>query len=297
MELSIEIKDNLRIKYQELRNNLVLRRKKLEFGSVLCTLLVMSSGDRLKALSESSLDVTSFAEQEKYRIAEQSNLLYRIVIHNKIILIFSAFGIMEIEKELGVIDEAGFLGFIQNKYFDLDESNKKMSASEKTVLLGLITMHCFGANRAIDLDSEETQVVWYQLLNDCIFPFLQSQEIVPKSEKLLAASTGNENPANYLMRRQNNLSKKTAGMFTNPGRNKYFLDLLLNNQIEAVSLLSYLFKLILPERISFELINSLKTFIDFAFHEYVPVIHGKVDADDDEWIRVVNKSLDQVLLS
>lgn len=297
MELPIEINENLKLKYQELSNRLVLKRRNLESGSVLCTLLVISSGDRLKVLSESSFDVTCFGEQEKYRTAEQNNLLRRIVVNNKINLIFSVFGIMEIEKELGIIDEVGFLDFIQKKYFDLDESNKKMSASEKTVLLGLITMHCFGAERAVNLDSEETQVIWYQLLTDCILPFLQALEIVPKSEKLIATSTGNENPANYLMRRQNNLSKKTAGIFANPGRNKYFLDLLLNNRIEVVSLLSYLFKLILPERISFESVNSVKSYVDFTFHEYVPVIHGKVDSDDDEWVRLINKSLDQVLLS
>lgn len=297
MELSIEVKENIKIKYQELSNKLVLRKRKLESGSALCTLLVISSGDRLKVLSESSIDITNFSEQEKYRTAEQNNLLRRIVVNNKINLIFSAFGIMEIEKELGVIDEVGFLGFIQKKFFDFEESNKKLSASEKTVLFGLITMHCFGADRAIDLDSMGTQAVWFQLLNNCIFPFLQALEIVPKSEKLLAGSTGNENPANYLMRRQNNLSKKTSGFFANPGRNKYFLDLLLNDQIKAVSLLSYLFKLILPERVSFESIDSVKAFIYSTFQEYVPVIHGKVDSDDDEWVRLINKSLDQVLLS
>lgn len=44
MELSIEVKENIKIKYQELSNKLVLRKRKLESGSVLCTLLVISSG-------------------------------------------------------------------------------------------------------------------------------------------------------------------------------------------------------------------------------------------------------------
>jgi hypothetical protein len=99
------------------------------------------------------------------------------------------------------------------------------------------------------------------------------------------------------MRRQNTLSKKTAGIFANPGKNKYFLDLHLGSQVETTSILSYLFKLILPERVSLELINSVKILIEVVFREYVPVIHGRVDADDDEWVSVINKSLDWVLLS
>jgi len=296
-KLSTEIYENLKIKYQELRNNLVLKRRRLEADSVLCTLLIMTSGDRMKFLSDSSMDVTSFEEQEKYRIAEQNDLLRRMIINNKINLVFTVFGIMEIEKELGVIDEAGFLRFIQKKYFDFDEGNKKLSASEKVVLLGLITMHCFGEKRAINLDAEEAQIVWYQLLNESLFPFIQNQKIVSQYEKLLSASTGNENPANYLMRRQNDLSKKSAGIFANPGKNKYFLDLVLDNQVETTTILSYLFKLILPERVSLELINSVKTHIEVVFRDFVPIIHGKVESDDDEWALLINKSLDRVLLS
>lgn len=297
MKPSIEIRENLKLKYQELKNNILLKRRKLESNSVLCTLLVMSSGDRLKLLYESSLDVTSYTEQEKYRIAEENDLLSRMVINNKINLVFSVSGIMEIEKELGVIDEIGFLNFIQKKYFDLDESNKKLNASEKVVLLGLITMHCFGYKRAINLDTEETQEVWYRLLDESIFPFLKTEGIITQTEKLLSASTGNEHPANYLMRRQNALSKKTAGIFNNPGRNIYFLDLPLGGQDETPSLLSYLFKSILPERTSFETISNFKHQIELLFRDFVPVIHGRINSEDEEWSSLIRKSLDRVLLS
>lgn len=297
MKPSIEIRENLKLKYQELKNNTLLKRRKLESNSVLCTLLVMSSGDRLKLLYESSLDVTSFTEQEKYRIAEENDLLSRMVINNKINLVFSVSGIMEIEKELGVIDEIGFINFIQKKYFDLDESNKKLNASEKVVLLGLITMHCFGNKRAINLETEETQEVWYRLLDESLFPFLKTEGIITQTEKLLSASTGNEHPANYLMRRQNALSKKTAGIFNNPGKNIYFLDLPLGDQDETPSLLSYLFKSILPERISFETINNFKNQIELLFRDYVPVIHGRINSEDEEWSSLIRKSLDRVLLS
>lgn len=294
---SIEIYENLKIKYQELRNNLALRRKRLDADSVLCTLLIMKSGDRMKFLSDSSLDVTSFTEQEKYLPLEQTDLLQRKIINNRIRLVFTVLGLMEMEKDLGFIDESDFLRFVQKKYFDFDVSNKKLSASEKTVLLALITMHCFGEERAINLETEEMQVVWFRLLNETLFPFIQAQNIVPKSEKLLSSSTGNENPANYLMRRQNDLSKKTAGIFANPGRNKYFLDLVIGSQGETASMLSYLFKLILPDRVSLELINCFKTHIEAVFREFVPIIHGKIELEDDDWVVLIGKSLDRVLLS
>ena len=295
--LSLEIYENLKIKYQELRNNLILKRTRLDADSVLCTLLVMTSGERMKFLSDSSLDVTSFEDQEKYLFLERDDLLRRKVINNRIRLVFTVLGLMEMEKELGIIDEHEFLQFIQKKYFDFDESNKKLKASEKTVLLGLITMHCFGEKRAINLDAEETQTVWFHLLNGSMFSFIQSQNIVPHSEKLLATSTGNENPANYLMRRQNDLSKKTSGIFSNPGKNKYFLELVLGSHSETISILSYLFKLILPERISLELINSVKAYTEAVFREFVPVIHGRMEPEDDEWVLLINKALDRVFLS
>lgn len=289
-----DINQDLILLYQNLKNDLIIKRKIKNSASVLCELITMSSGDRLNFLCNSYIDVTQPSDFLKYKSLEQKGVMRQIHQKNKIKMVFTAKGLMEIESELDLLDDARFLGFIQQKYFDLDVSTKKLNAKEKTVLLSLITMHCFGEDNAMDLATSEKQTIWYELISEIIFPYLQKEGMVAASEKLLPSSTGNETPATYLMRRQNNLSKKTSCIFNNPGNSIYYLD--LNNPSETQNLIAYLFKLILPTRVSYEALQDLKKFTTKIYRDFVPLIHGEINVDDEGWASAIDRALDWVLL-
>jgi len=294
MLFSSDINEDLHLLYQNLRNDLILKRKIKDSESVLCKLITMSSGDRLNFLCNSPIDITEPSEFSKYKLVEQSGVTKRIHRKNKIELIFTVKGLFEIEEELDLLDSHRMLAFFQEKYFDVDMSTKKLNAKEKAVLLSLITMHCFGKDNAMDLTTEEKQNSWYELMSQIIFPYLQQERMVTSSDTLSPNSTGNETPVTYLMRRLNDLSKKTAGIFNNPGSSIYFLD--LENPSEMQSLISFLFELILPINVSYEVLQDLKAFISTTYQNYVPLIQGKINENDEAWSATINRALDWVLL-
>ena len=294
MLFSSDINEDLHLLYQNLRNDLKLKRKIKDSESVLCKLLTMSSGDRLNFLCNSPIDITDPSEFSKYKLVEQSGVTKRIHRKNKIELIFTVKGLFEIEEELDLLDNSRMLAFFQEKYFDLDMTTKKLIAREKAVLLSLITMHCFGKDNAVELTTDEKQDAWYELMSEVIFPYLQQERMVTSSDTLIPNSTGNETPVTYLMRRLNDLSKKTAGIFNNPGSSIYYLD--LENPSEMQSLISFLFELILPVNVSYEVLQDLKTFISTTYQNYVPLIQGKINENDEAWSTTINRALDWVLL-
>jgi len=255
----------------------------------------LTSGDRQKALFDAAIDVTDQPDTDIYDAMLQSGVLERICHQNRIKLVFTAKGIYQVEKYENSFDENKLLEFIQSKFFNLAESNKKLKPKEKAVLLSLLTMHCFGHEKAMDLGSLNKQEVWYELIKDSSFSFLKQEHIVPLGERLLPETTGNETPASYLMRRQNTLSIKTAGLFQNPGNNKYFLDLSLTNQVETQNLIHFLIKLILPDQVSFETLERIKGFIRNTYHNYVPLTHGRVSPEDEVWSTIIDNSIYSVL--
>lgn len=296
MIFSRDINQDIHILYQNLRNDIKLKRNIKDSTSVLCELISMSSGDRLQFLRNSQIDVTEPSEFLKYKILEQNGVTRRIHQKNKIEMIFTVKGLFDIEAGFDLIDNKRLLDFIQKKYFDMDVSNKKLNAKEKAVLLSLITMHCFGQDNAMDLATYEKQEIWYKLINEEIFQYLQKEGMVSPSEKLAPDTTGNETPATYLMRRRNDLSKKTAGIFNNPGSSIYYLSLSLDNPSQTQNLISFLFELILPSKVSYETLQDLKKFITTVFRDYVPIIQGKINENDEIWSETINHALDWVLL-
>ena len=291
-----DLNETLYLRYLNLREDLSLQKKGLVSGSVFCTLLGLSSGDRFTFLVNSSLDVTHPNEFSKYKDAESESVLQRINQEQKISMIFTAKGILDIEREKGYLDDTKLLTFIQKKYFSFTHARKNLNSKEKSVLFSLITMHCFGIENAMDLEGSTKQAIWFELINEKIFPYLQTLSIVPKIESLLPLNTGNESPATYLMRRQNDLSIKTYGIFSNPGNSKYFLGLSLEDSSAAKNWIFNLFNLILPENVSFETLKAIKEFIVLTNHEFVSSIHGKIDAEDEKWSLIIDDALDAILL-
>jgi len=296
MSISTEVFNDIQFCYEDLRNKLFVKNKIKVNEPALFSMMKMNSGDRLAFLTESSLDISLSTAQARYKSVENEQIMQRLHQKNRIILLFTAKGLYSMDEQKGLINYSKLLDYLQIKYFDLDVPTKKLNPKEKTVLLSLIVMHCFGENNCMDLSSTKIQQDWFVLVSQVVFPYLQAVNIVAEKDTLKLGSTGNETPMTYLMRRQNDLSKKTGNIFNNPGDRKYFIDLDLEDYDKTKNLLIYLFKLLLPDNITFSMLESIKIFINSVFLEYVPLIHGRLNSDDDIWSSLINDSLDTILL-
>lgn len=296
MSISTEVFTDIQFCYEDLRNKLFLKNKIKVNEPVLFSMMKMNSGDRLAFLSESSLDISLSIDQARYKSVENEQFMQRLHQKNRIILLFTAKGLYYMDEQKGLINHTKLLDYLQIKYFDLDVPTKKLNPNEKTVLFSLITMHCFGKSNCMDLSSTKMQQDWFVLVSQVVFPFLRAETIVTEKDTLNLGSTGNETPMTYLMRRQNDLSKKTGNIFNNSGNSKYYIDLDLEDYEKTKNLLIYLFKLLLPDKITFSLLEAIKIFMNSVFVEYVPLIHGRLNSDDDIWSSLINDSLDTILL-
>ena len=288
--------DDLELLYIDLRNRLLIEKGNLVADSVLFTLVSISSNDRLKFLSKSSIDISESTGDNKYLYIEKLGYLDRLYQNNKISLIFTVLGLYKTEEDQISLNLSKLLEFLQFKFFDLDETNKVLSSKEKAILFSLITMRCFGETKAMDLSASADQAIWFDIISKSVVPFLKAENIITETTSIFPNSAGNETPVSYVMRRQNSLSKRTASVYSSPGSTKYFLNLQLNNPPQVQALLAYLFERILPKNVTFSQIQRIITFLESNFNEYIPLLQGEICVEDDMWTEIIRKSLEQIIL-
>lgn len=293
---SAEQFDVLNLLYSELLNHLMLEKKRLISNSVLFSLIKMSSGDRLRFLTQAQINISNSQENCIYNELEDEGYLKKFIQNNEIFLVFSAQGLFKVEETKNGMDQGKILAFLQEEYFDFDELTKSLIAKEKVVLLSLLLMHCYNESLCMNLSDETHQDIWFKIMNDNVIPFMKEVNLIPVHADIFPESTGNEKPVVYVMKRQNNLSKKTANLFSNPGNRKYWLKLTLEDKAHALNLLVHMFKLILPKKITFDTILSLKSFLEVTYRYFDPLLRSQFREDDEEWSNLINQSLDWVLL-
>lgn len=210
--------------YKKLSENVLRSEKKFESGSVLLTLVKITSNKSSKLLNESSIKSLAFSEQDlkdlvrgKYiRIADDKNRLNEYIL--------TAHGIWEVEKINQNYNESNILDFIQNKYLSFSDIKKPLDILDKVVLLSMIGVRTFSEDSSMDLNKSNFQDHWLSVFKET-YHFLLKHNII-KKDKMSFEKQGNEHPAEYIMRRRNDLPRKTQHMFCFSKNNKkYYLDL------------------------------------------------------------------------
>ena len=237
----------LRKFYQKLYDNLIRRKKKIVNDSILITFLKLTSNNRFRLLTESTLpayklDKTILKELVTKKLIRGTDRLSHFVITAK--------GIWEVESKNGSINNNKLLEFLDNWLFNYyHDSEKPLSEKEKVVLFAMIAARAFSKDSAVNLRKSETiKDKWGELLNKSLEK-LRALGIISKLEgNELFKKQGNEHPVSGLFRRTNNLTKKIKGIYKSPGGkilgSIYYLDISIGGDLSKDKL-KYLFKRVL----------------------------------------------------
>ncbi len=245
--------------YQKLYDNLEKNKKKMKENSVIISFLDLKSNDRYRLLSESSIF--------SYKIPKEilSELQNKKLIRNTDTLnsyTITAKGIWDIENKNNFISELILLDYLDQKFFNVyNVSEKPLTDKQKVIIFSMLAARTFSEKSSVDLKKDETVMNTWKEIVDKSYEKLKSLNLISElDQKDLYGKSGNEHPVSNLYRHTDELPKKTRGLFKALGNQKYFLDLLQNNEISKETL-SFLFKQIFNNKVlSTSEINEIDSF-------------------------------------
>ena len=113
----------------------------------------------------------------------------------------TALGLWEIERNDGLLDEAGLLEYLDSKYFDLFGGSPRLKDRERVVLLALIAARAFSDKSCVDLLKDSHTMDGWRTILEKSYQLLFSLGFVAKlDETALFAAKGNEHPVSHLIR-------------------------------------------------------------------------------------------------
>ena len=169
---------------------------------------------------------------------------------------------------------------------NLSKPFAKLSFPEKIIIFSMICGRAFSNETQIDLMDQALLDNWSKVL-DISFTKLNSLGIIKLSktnwEKTLYKK-GTEHPVSVIIRHTDALPKKVNRIFKAPGKQKYYLEIMDNNELN-VDKLSHLFKKVFEDKMDLtnldDIIGHCKdVFIkngNFLYHEGTPFSHPKYD--------------------
>ncbi|PHP45616.1 hypothetical protein B6V01_003180 [Methanosarcinales archaeon ex4572_44] len=154
----------------------------------------------------------------------------------------TAKGVWMVENERGTLDEKSLISYINDRYF-VYSNRKPLTEKEKVILFSMIAARTFSKDSSIDLKEDydgKLADTWKEIIDESCEKLLELSVISKKTKDTFYGKSGNEHVVSGLFRRNNDLPRKTKGIYTAPGTRKYYLDLYNNSKLSDEKL-SYLF--------------------------------------------------------
>lgn len=246
----------LRKFYRKLRDNLELKNKS-KHSSILSAFFDIKSNARYTFLIKSSIESNKIPKNIFGTLLSKD---YVMSIDKLDYYTITAKGIWEIEtRELNLNCEY-LIKIFDEKLFKLFKPLASITDKEKIILLFMITIRAFSEMTVLDLkvgdhilsQMEELLKDSYDLLNK--YGYIKYL----KKENIFGAK-GHEHPVSNLIRHTDGLHKKTKGIYTAIGKQKYYLNLFKDNLILKDDL-SFLIRLIFGNKITIEVEDALEEF-------------------------------------
>jgi hypothetical protein len=122
--------------------------------------------------------------------------------------------------------------YINDKYFTFEKRSNNLSDKEKIVILLFLSLRAFSQESCIDLKQGDTVLVTIQEAAIKCFRFLTDLgKINLINEEEVFDKKGNEHPMSNLIRHTDALPRKTKGMYTTLGQQRYYLDVSMNREL------------------------------------------------------------------
>lgn len=235
--------DILKVLYKNLEMQLKLN-KKISNGSVLLAFIQQKSNSRFNNLDSSS---QKFNRDLDPLIDELLKDGYIRDIHNDLSYAITAQGIWLIENE-EILSFEDLVEFIDDKYFDISMSDKKLSDKEKVVIFSFICARAFSADYCIDLKKGDMVLNNVKSIIEKCYTLLADLNLIKSMDSnVLFGKGGNEHIVSHLIRHTDTIPKKTKSIFVARGEQKYYLNLCESGNVSQDRII-YLFKLIFENR-------------------------------------------------
>ena len=230
----------LRRFYTDLRDRLLLD-KKLRGESVLLSCLQVKKNVRYRLLSDASIDKFGVLSKELQDLLaggfiRESAEMSRYSITAK--------GIWEIETEEGILSQRRLVEYLDHKNFDLFSKKSRLTSKEKVIVLSLLAARAFSESSCVDLKKDDATMNGWGRVIEKAYELLRALGLISdlEREKLLKTE-GNEHPVSHLIRHTDALPRKTKGLYTAPGKQRYYLDLSDEREI-PIDKVAFMFRLV-----------------------------------------------------
>lgn len=230
----------LRRFYTDLRDRLLLE-KKFRGESVLLSCLQVKKNVRYRLLSDASIDKFGVASRELQDLLaggfiRESAEMSRYSITAK--------GIWEIETEEGILSQRRLVDYLDLKNFDLFSKKSRLTSKEKVIVLSLLAARAFSESSCVDLKKDDATMNGWGRVIEKAYELLRALGLISNLEReKLLKTEGNEHPVSHLIRHTDALPRKTKGLYTAPGKQRYYLDLSDEREI-PMDKVAFMFRLV-----------------------------------------------------
>jgi len=285
----------LNVLYERLKRSINEINKKIIDGSVLITMTKLNSNDAFKVMANSSQRFSRVYEEDLSPLKEKGYIKLSEISSISNTYVITALGVYYVEYEKSILDLNKILKFMQEDSLDFPIANKPLNNKEQAILFALIALRTFDEEAMMDLNTEETSAKWEEIINEQLNPFLDKNNII-NSRGIFSQKAGHENPVSYIIRRLNDLPKKTRNIFISTNNNQYYLKIDVEDKDEAENQLVYLLGKIFVNIPTIEEAEEIKRFLfEIAQSQSIYVLNNFKFINYD-WNKVVNGAIDRIFL-
>lgn len=275
----------LKLIYEKLESEIIRSLKGKKSDTVFKSLLKAKSNKVFDVLLKSSIEESDIPREDLQSllnnkwlemVLDNANLTRRYILTTK--------GMWAHEDRIGRINLEILLDIIQSTNFDFSKINEPLIEKEIVILIALLIFRVFNKSTAMDLKSPQKCNSWLDAIKEIDQLALQSNLI--KNSILKNKKFGLEHPVSYLMRRVNDLTKKTNNIFCSPGNQTYYLSIYENDQTKLEKIL-FLWGKILPNYLNIEKRIRFIEEVEIIKEKYMVYICDNFEMFDANWNNLI----------
>jgi hypothetical protein len=232
--------------YDRLRD-VVEAEGKLRSGSLITRSMDVKNNTRASWLRESSISAQRI-DPNHLRNLLDSGLVREASEISKYVI--SAKGLWEVEKKRSLLDDDRLVGYIDSKFFDIFETQTRLSEKEKVIIMSLLAARSFAPQSPVDLHKDEATMDAWKRIVESVYDRLSNMRVISKlGREDLFGKKGNEHPVSNLIRHTDALPRKTKMLYKAAGNQQYYLDLFDGARV-STGKLGHLFWLVFEDRLN-----------------------------------------------
>lgn len=189
--------------------------------------------------------------------------------------ILSARGILYTEFELLTLSIDHYTEWIDKEYLQFD--NEPISDKNRVILLALFAARCFSEETCATYSNNAKESAFIDMLYESN-EFLSSLGLVKPD--CLESNNKSKSKISTILNQIDKLPSSTGMKFVAANDKKYYIDLISNGGIDRQSI-TYITRIIMGEKISFDHIDQLEKFCDDQYMKYGYIFATGTQSFDD----------------